>query len=481
MGSVYAAWDPKLHREVALKVISPTLVRDPKSRERFHREARAIAALRHPNIVEIYDYSGPASEHLYLVMEKLNGDDLFNLLGTKGVLPEAAAAAAGHELCLALEVAHRAGVIHRDIKPENVFVDPAGRVVLTDFGVVKPIRADSAVDGWSTTTEVIGTPGFMAPEAMMNRALGPRTDIFALGALLFNIATGELPFEGASPVETFRAAVAGRMTDPRKLSPELSDAFCAVLETCLEAKPKRRYRSMEEVRQALKGVLELNGVTDLRDDLRDFVRDPRAYAELAKRRAVGSLTQRLKVAVKDHDAVAASRLRSQLQVLDPGNDVAHAISGLIVRPDGRVVIEDQSHNQRRAARLRRLYIIAAVSVVAIGASVAGFLAPAHWWQSTKPAASALSPPRDVDAPPPAPETALATVPVDIDIDGGPALVTIDGRRVGLVRTKRVMLSPGRHTLEVKKKRKRLRRPITVPNEGPLRVQVDIRRNTIVAQ
>src|SRR6201999_4532472 len=106
------------------------------------------AALRHSNIVEIYDYSGVESEHLYLVMEKLEGDDQFNIMNSKGMMPEAAAAAVGHELCLGLQVAHEAGVIHRDLKPENVFMDGQGRVVLTDFGVVKAIREDSAVDGW---------------------------------------------------------------------------------------------------------------------------------------------------------------------------------------------------------------------------------------------------------------------------------------------------------------------------------------------
>src|SRR5262245_27768788 len=120
MGSVYRAWDPKLHREVALKLLSPELGSGPKARERFHREARAIAALRHPNIVEIYDYSGEESEHLYLVMEKLDGNDLFNIMSQHGSLPEQVVAAIGHELCLALTVAHQGGVIHRDLKPENV-------------------------------------------------------------------------------------------------------------------------------------------------------------------------------------------------------------------------------------------------------------------------------------------------------------------------------------------------------------------------
>ena len=249
-----------------MKVVAQGLSRDAKGRQRFHREARAIAALRHSNIVEIYDYSGAESEHLYLVMEKLEGDDLFNIMNSKGMMPEPAAAAVGHELCLALQVAHEAGVIHRDLKPENVFMDGQGRVVLTDFGVVKAIREDSAVDGWQSETDVIGTPGFMAPELMMNRALGPRTDIFALGALLYNIATGELPYEGDSPVEMFRNVVSGDFRDARQYNPGLSREFVDLLTECLQAKPKKRFRSVEIVRERLKAVLEHNGVSDLRDD-----------------------------------------------------------------------------------------------------------------------------------------------------------------------------------------------------------------------
>lgn len=196
MGSVYAAWDPKLHREVALKVVPAALANDDKGRARFVREARAIAAVRHPNIVEIYDYSGTDSKHLYLVIEKLDGEDLYATLHRRGIMPEAVAAAVGHELCLALQVAHEAGIIHRDLKPENVFLNASGRVVLTDFGIVKAVTKGSAIEGFKEPTDVIGTPGFMAPELLGGRALGPAIDIFALGVLLYNITTKRLPLRG---------------------------------------------------------------------------------------------------------------------------------------------------------------------------------------------------------------------------------------------------------------------------------------------
>src|SRR4051812_29183245 len=152
MGNVYLAFDPKLHRDVAIKVVREDVSGDPKWRERFQREARAVATLRHPNIVEIYDYSGGESDMLFLVMEKLEGDDLFNIIEARGVMPEPAAAGVGHELCLALGVAHDHGIIHRDLKPENIFISPSGRVVLTDFGIVKAIAENSPVSGWDSQT-----------------------------------------------------------------------------------------------------------------------------------------------------------------------------------------------------------------------------------------------------------------------------------------------------------------------------------------
>lgn len=287
MSAVYAAWDPKLHREVALKVLSQRLGTDPKARERFLREARAIASLRHPNIVELYDYSGADSQHLYLVIEKLEGQDLFNLYTRRGALPETIALALAHELCSALQIAHSAGIVHRDLKPENVFLDSSGRVVLTDFGIVKAVREDSALGAFRDTTEVIGTPGFMAPEVMAGRAPAISTDIFSLGVFLYNIATTRLPFEALTPVETYRAALAGRYNDARLYNSALSAEFCEIIGRCLLANPKHRPQSVTVIGQTLKAILKRRGVSDLRDDLREYYLDPAGYAQRVANAAGG--------------------------------------------------------------------------------------------------------------------------------------------------------------------------------------------------
>lgn len=489
MGHVYRAWDPKLHRDVALKVVAQNLSRDPKGRQRFHREARAIAALKHPNIVEIYDYSGVESEHLYLVMEKLDGDDLFNIMNSKGIMPEPAAAAVGHELCLALQVAHEAGIIHRDLKPENVFMNAAGRVVLTDFGVVKAIREDSAVDGWSADTDVIGTPGFMAPELMMNRALGPRTDIFALGALLYNVATGELPYKGESPVEMFRAVVAGEIQDARQFNPQLSPDFIDIMVGCLQAKPKKRFRSVEVVRERLKAVLEANGVSDLRDDLRDYMRDPQAYAGMTRRRAVSCLLQRLKIAIKDKNPQAINQLRERLLEIDPDNDEVHAISGAIVAQGGKIAVR---RDTERVPRSRAgasgggwLYVVVGV-LAGLAVLLAAYLVmqPRPLPQGEIAAAAGeggQQPGVAADGKEQRPAGAKAVRgegQVEVSVRGGRGSIYVDGKRVGRGTRKSLRLTEGRHVIEIRGNGKRLRQTIDVQPDAKVNVVADVGRGKV---
>ncbi len=491
MGNVYRAWDPKLHREVAMKVVAQNLSREPKGRQRFHREARAIAALRHSNIVEIYDYSGVESEHLYLVMEKLEGDDLFNIMNSKGMMPEPAAAAVGHELCLALQVAHEAGIIHRDLKPENVFMDGQGRVVLTDFGVVKAIREDSAVDGWQADTDVIGTPGFMAPELMMNRALGPRTDIFALGALLYNIATGELPYEGDSPVEMFRNVVSGKIRDARHFNPGLSREFVEILNECLEAKPKKRYRSVEVVRERLKTILEQNGVSDLRDDLRDYMRDPKAYGQLTRRRLVGYLTARLKVAAKDRDEAQVARIRERLYEVDPHNDEVNAISGVTMVPPAGIVRNTERLSRDGSVRGGG-WLYAVVGVLAgLAVLLAGYLVfqppkpPTDGDRrdgDTKVVRDSGKNPSDATSPPDGrgnkPDGGGGSI-VDIAVTGGKGQLYVDGKRYGKVTNKKIRLDQGKHVIEVRGSGgKRLRGTVDVASGNNLNVVADLSRGRI---
>ncbi len=327
MGKVYLAYDPKLARQVAVKVLAAK-VADPEVRRRFRLEARTIAALKHPNIVELYDYSAEGADDLFLVMEYLPGHSLEELLRQHGSASEPTALCLGHELALALVHAHKHGVVHRDIKPENVILHQ-GRVVLTDFGTVKAV-AKSAMLGISTVrteTQVIGTPGFMAPEQFAGREIDKRTDIFALGALLYRATTGKLPFEGPTVDEVYKNLKHGRLMPPRELNQLLSPGFGELVERCLAPRPKDRFASAEELRTQLLDVLSSHGVKEIRQELGLYEENPAGYAVEQRQRSVEVLMRDLKVALKDRDHDMADSIMAWLQRLAPLDKRLRRVTG----------------------------------------------------------------------------------------------------------------------------------------------------------
>src|ERR1035438_7316040 len=199
MGVVYKARQKTLNRLVALKLLAPERVRDPKFAERFAREAQALAALNHPNIVTIYDF-GQAGGFYYLLMEFVDGVNLRQLLRARKFTPEEALAIVP-PLCDALQFAHEHGIVHRDIKPENLLLDKAGRVKVADFGIAKMLGAGNggattgeAAAPASATQSTLGTPGYSAPEQKTDpQRVDSRADIYSLGVVFYEMLTGELP------------------------------------------------------------------------------------------------------------------------------------------------------------------------------------------------------------------------------------------------------------------------------------------------
>src|SRR5262249_6598902 len=242
MGEVYRARDTKLDREVAIKVLPEKLAQDAAALERFEREAKAVAALSHPNILGIYDL-GKADGATYAVMELLTGETLRQRL-EEGALPQRKALAYGLQIAHGLAAAHEKGIVHRDLKPENIFLTSDGRAKILDFGLAK-VAAKSSEDTQSPTaaasTEpgtVMGTVGYMSPEQVRGKPADARTDIFSFGAVLYEMLSGERAFRGDSAAETM-AAVAQK--DPPKLLEETS-AFPPpverILRHCLEKRPE---------------------------------------------------------------------------------------------------------------------------------------------------------------------------------------------------------------------------------------------------
>jgi eukaryotic-like serine/threonine-protein kinase len=253
MGQVYGATDTRLDRVVAIKVLSERLAGDPVYRERFEREARSAAALNHPHICTIFDV-GPN----YLVMERLEGETLANML-TQGPLPVDQAINYGVQIADALTAAHARGIVHRDLKPANVMITPAGAKVL-DFGLAKQIaRIDedtptatlTALDAATQAGQIVGTAAYMSPEQVEGKPVDGRSDLFAFGALLYEMLGGRRPFSGDTTLSTL-ASVLKASPDPlRRVRRDVPEAVERVVMRCLEKNPAARYASAAEVRREL--------------------------------------------------------------------------------------------------------------------------------------------------------------------------------------------------------------------------------------
>lgn len=247
MGEVFAAHDARLGRTVALKRVRMGGA-VPAARERFRREARAAAGLSHPGVVQVFDLLEAEGED-WIVMEYVEGRTLAALL-KEGPLPETRALALAREVGEALAAAHARGLVHRDLKTENVLVTPDGRAKLLDFGLAKPwLEGDDGAAGETGLTgkALLGTPKSMSPEQATGQTVGPRSDLFSFGVLLYETVTGESPFLHASPAVTLRRVCAYRQSPARTHNPAVSAATSDLIDRLLEKEPARRPESMGAV------------------------------------------------------------------------------------------------------------------------------------------------------------------------------------------------------------------------------------------
>ncbi|PKN55805.1 MAG: serine/threonine protein kinase, partial [Deltaproteobacteria bacterium HGW-Deltaproteobacteria-14] len=247
MGVVYLASDTLLDREIALKVVDEEILgeRGERLAALFQREARNLAGLNHPGIVQIFDYSGLYSSRLYLVMEYVPGRDLGEMLDQSGPLPPPLVIHLGVAVAGVLAYAHAHGIIHQDLKPENILVTEDGRVKLTDFGISRRLAGDVADpldrDAQMGRIGVAGTPAYMAPEQALGRLADARVDIFSLGATLYSLATGFALVEGLGPNETVAAIARGDFPGVCDRAPHVPAALGAVVARALAIDPDQRY------------------------------------------------------------------------------------------------------------------------------------------------------------------------------------------------------------------------------------------------
>ncbi len=257
MGEVYRARDTELERDVAVKVLPEVAADDPERLERFAREARAVARLSHPNILEIFDV-GHDDGLQYVVTELLEGLTLREHL-ERGRFPVRKAIAVIDAVARGLGAAHAHGVIHRDIKPENVLLTSDGRVKVLDFGVARlhpyPPRTQVSSDSELTAPQaIVGTAGYMAPEQIRGDPVDARSDVFALGCVLYELLTGRRAFHGATPVDTMADILHADPPAPASLVPEIPTGIDRVVMRCLEKEPAERFESARDVAFALRAV-----------------------------------------------------------------------------------------------------------------------------------------------------------------------------------------------------------------------------------
>jgi tRNA A-37 threonylcarbamoyl transferase component Bud32 len=316
MATVYRARDTVLDRLVALKVMHPHLRAAEEARRRFHREARSVARLKHPRVLEIYDFSGEGSEEAYIAAELLTGPTLKHWREKQKDVPAEIAACLAIEIAYALDHAHAAGIVHRDVKPENVLLHENKGLKLTDFGIADMVDSQSM----TATGQILGSPGHMAPEQIEGKDSDPRTDLFSLGTVLYYLATGRLPFTGRNPHQVLKRIVDGEYADPLRVNPTIGGRLRAIIVKSLEKDLDVRYQNARELIEDLKSFVAESGITDIEAMVERYLNDPEKTAEEVRKQSVDRLIDLGARASDAGDVPKALDYYNRVLALDEGNE-----------------------------------------------------------------------------------------------------------------------------------------------------------------
>ena len=252
MSTVYLAKDETLDRPVAVKVMHREMSEQAEQLERFRQEARAVAKISHPNVVSVID-AGEDGGYPYIVFEYVEGETLKQRIARIGALDIQEAIAYAIEIARGLSIAHGRNLVHRDIKPQNVLIDDEGRAKLTDFGISRQLEQA----GMTATGRVLGTTDYVAPEQAMGHGADPRSDIYSLGVVLYEMLVGQVPFHADSQVGVAMKHVNEELPDVQRRRPEVSAAVALVVERSTAKKPDERYQNVGEMMDDLSTALEV--------------------------------------------------------------------------------------------------------------------------------------------------------------------------------------------------------------------------------
>ena len=327
----------------------PASTRCSEARRRFHREARSVARLRHPRVLEIYDFSGEGSAEAYIAAELLTGPTLKDWREQHQDVPAEIAACFVIEIATALEAAHEAGIIHRDVKPENVLLHEDRELRLTDFGIADMLDAQSM----TATGQILGSPGHMAPEQIEGKDCDARTDLFSLGTVLYYLATGRLPFTGRNPHQVLKRIVDGEYADPLRVNPTIGGRMREIIVKSLERDPADRYQSAREMIEDLEAFIGEAGLDDAQGTLERYLGDPQAVGAELRAQIVEHLIDRGSRASDAGDVPAALDYFNRVLALDEGNE-------RVLKLIERVGMD----------RRRRVLVLAGAGLTALGAVTA---------------------------------------------------------------------------------------------------------------
>lgn len=348
MAVVYGGWDVRLRQPVAVKVLRDLEAADDTVIARFQREARAAAALQHPHIVEVYDFFEEDGCY-FLIMERVDGPNLKQHLSSNGPMEERAALRLAMQICDALEAAHDHGFIHRDIKPQNILLAPTGEAKLADFGIVHIPRET----GFTSSGTVFGTADYISPEQAQGLSLGPPSDFYSLGVVLFEMLTGALPFSGTTPMAVAIKHATAPAPPLRRMNPLITPCVERVVLRAMRKDPERRYPSARAMCAALQRADQTLRAGD--DDATDDCADQEVDTPLSE----NAPAWRILVEQMLNPGSAATELGPDDDALDDGDLSGQSVVGL-----------QRADLSADALSISRLALLLCVAVLLLAATLA---------------------------------------------------------------------------------------------------------------